>query len=87
MLHCVDMCTSTPICLAHILIKSTEAQPVPTLDQVVAFLKKRAEHDNVQKFIIDTLKASTISVSEEFKELLPPAEESADTTVETPTEK
>ena len=48
---------------------------------------KRAERDNVQKFIIDTLKASTISVSEEFKELLPPVEESADTPVETPAEK
>ena len=49
--------------------------------------KKRAERDNVQKFIIDTLKASTISVSEEFKELLPPADESDDTPVETPAEK
>ena len=72
---------------SHILIKAAEVQPVPALDQVVAFLKKRAERDNVQKFIIDTLKVSTISVSEEFKELLPPVEEGADTPVETPAEK
>ena len=60
---------------------------MPTLDQVVMFLKKRAERENVQRFIIDTLKASTISVSDEFKELLPPVEEESETPVETPAEK
>ena len=72
---------------SHILVKTAEVQPVPTLDQVVMFLKKRAERENVQKFIIDTLKASTISVSDEFKELLPPVEEESETPVETPAEK
>ena len=72
---------------SHILVKTAEAQPVPTLDQVVAFLKKRAERDNVQKFIIDTLKASSIAVSDEFKDLLPPMEEESETPVETTEEK
>ena len=72
---------------SHILVKTAEVQPVPTLDQVVMFLKKRAERENVQRFIIETLKASTISVSDEFKELLPPVEEESETPVETPAEK
>jgi len=71
---------------SHILVKGAETQPVPTLEQVVAFLKKRAERDNVQKFIIETLKAATISTSDEFKELLPPTEEEDDP-VETSEEK
>ena len=71
---------------SHILVKGAETQPVPTLEQVVAFLKKRAERDNVQKFIIETLKAATISTSDEFKELLPPTEEE-DAPVETSEEK
>ena len=71
---------------SHILVKGAETQPVPPLDQVVAFLKKRAERENVQKFIIETLKATTISTSEEFKDLLPPTEEE-ETPVETSAEK
>ena len=72
---------------SHILIKGAETQPVPTIDQVVAFLKKRAERENVQKFIIDTLRATAISASDEFKELLPPPEEDEGTPVETSEEK
>ena len=71
---------------SHILVKGAETQPVPTLDQVVAFLKKRAERENVQKFIIDTLKVTPISASEEFKELLPPADDEP-SAVETSDEK
>ena len=72
---------------SHILIKGADTQPVPTLDQVVEFLKKRAERENVQKFIIETLKATAISASEEFKDLLPPEEEEVEAPVETSEEK
>jgi len=72
---------------SHILVKGADTQPVPTLDQVVSFLKKRAERDNVQKFIVDTLRATAISVSDEFKDLLPPQSEEEETPVETPAEK
>jgi len=63
---------------SHILVKGAETQPVPTLEQVIGYLKKRAERENVQKFIIKTLQETSISVSDEFKDLLPPAEEKAE---------
>ena len=60
---------------SHILLKAGDTQPVPTKEEVVAFLKKRGERDKVQKFIISVLRATDIKTSDEFKSLLPPPED------------
>lgn len=72
---------------SHILVKTGEARPVPTLDEVVKFIKKRTDQANAQKFMAGVLRSSDIKVSDEFKSLLPPPEEGKDTPVETPAEK
>ena len=72
---------------SHILVKTPETRPVPTLDEVVRYIKKRDSQDKVQKFIEGVLRASEIKTSDEFKDLLPPPEEGAQEPVETPAEK
>jgi len=62
---------------SHILIKAGETRPVPKTEEVVQYLQSRAEREATQKFIIETLRASDIKTVDEFKQLLPPAEEPA----------
>ena len=60
---------------SHILLKAGATQPVPKLEEVVEFLKKRGERDKVQKYIVEVLRATDIKTTDEFKSLLPPPEE------------
>ena len=70
---------------SHILVRVGEKRPVPELAQVVSFLKSQAEREAVQRLIQASLKAAKVSVSDEFKRLLPPEEPKAEPTpVETP---
>lgn len=59
---------------SHILIKSETERRVPKLEEIVKNLKQRDERQNVQKYIVDTLKATAIEAIDEFKHLLPPAD-------------
>lgn len=62
---------------SHILIKSEAARPVPKAEDVVKNLQQRDEREGVQKFILETLKATAIEAIDEFKHILPPKDEPA----------
>lgn len=76
---------------SHILVNAGKTRPVPKVEDVVAQLKKRAERENVQKFITSLIRAADVKVVDEFKGLLPPPETPAGAdakqAVETPAEK
>lgn len=60
---------------SHILIKVTDAQPVPKEEEVIARLKERDERPVVHEFVEAQIRAAKITVADEFKHLLPPPEE------------
>ena len=66
---------------SHILIKTDEPQEVPELDRVVTVLKQRESRGAIQKFIMGLIRGAKIEASDDFKQLIPPPEE---TPLETP---
>ena len=64
---------------SHILVKTGVKQPVPTLGQVVDYVKGQARREIVQNLMQKALKAAKVSASDEFKHLLPPEEKPAET--------
>ncbi len=88
----VEATDSTPaapekVRASHILIKAGASQPVPSVEEVVEYFKKRDDRNNAQNFILEVLRKSDIKTSDEFKDLLPPPEEGAQPAVETSAEK
>ena len=59
---------------SHILIKTPDVREVPTKETVIDFLKKRDERAKMGDFIKNILKNSKITVTDEFKHLLPQEE-------------
>ena len=59
---------------SHILIRVSEPQPLPNLEEVVASLKQRKNSKAVSEFVISTIRKAKIEVSEDFKDILPPEE-------------
>ena len=60
---------------SHILVMAERAQKVPTKDEVVNFLKKRAEREFMQNFVMGEVKKAKIKASEAYKQFLPPSDE------------
>lgn len=59
----------------HILIRVQEAQEMPTPDRVVKFLKSQDERRLVGEYIEKLVRAAAIEAADDFKQLLPPPEE------------
>lgn len=64
---------------SHILIRVSEPQPLPKLEDVVASLKQRKNAKAVNEFVINTIRNAKVELAEDFKDILPPetAKESA----------
>ncbi len=60
---------------SHILIRGGQTRHVPTLEEMKRMMQNMAEREGVQKIVEDTIRKAKISASDEFKHLLPPAEE------------
>lgn len=69
---------------SHILVKVASKQPVPSEKDVIEHLKKMGERDTVRKFIESTIRAAKITVTDEFKFLLPEPEEESAKPVDSP---
>lgn len=75
---------------SHILCKINANREVPALADVVKYMKSRDERENVNAFVISALREVKVEASEDYKNLLPPPEETAapaEVPVETPVEK
>ena len=72
-----DKCTAS-----HILIKVSQPQPVPELDQVISSLKSRASRGKIQEFILAAVRAANPTAADDFKQVLPPPEAPAAPAVE-----
>ena len=76
---------------SHILIKTPSVRPVPKADELEKMLKSMASRQNVQEFILSTLKESarngSVTVAEEFESLLPPVEPAPQAAPAKPVEK
>lgn len=66
---------------SHILIKTPEVQPVPSIDEVKAYYAQMLERDFLQGFILKAVREVKIDVADEFKALLPPPEENSEEVV------
>ncbi|MCR5414475.1 MAG: peptidylprolyl isomerase [Kiritimatiellae bacterium] len=60
---------------SHILIAVREPQEVPEIDQVKSFLAQNNTRPLIAKFIQAAYREAKVDVADEYKELLPPAEE------------
>ena len=64
---------------SHILVKVSEGEKEPTLEEIEGYLKKQSERQTVQEFIMDTMKQASITApAEDFKQYLPPADDDED---------
>ena len=59
---------------SHILIRVSEPQPLPKLEEVVASLKQRKNSKAVSEFVIATIRKAKVELAEDFKDILPPEE-------------
>ncbi len=59
---------------SHILIRVSEPQPLPKLEDVVQSLKQRKNSKAVNEFVINAIRKARIELSEDFKDILPPEE-------------
>ena len=59
---------------SHILIRVSEPQPLPNLEEVVASLKQRKNSQAVSEFVISTIRKAKVELAEDFKDILPPEE-------------
>lgn len=64
-----EMCRAS-----HILLKTGEKEPVPSLETVVNVLKANSNREKINDFALKTLRESNPVVIDEFKSLLPPME-------------
>jgi len=62
---------------SHILLKATKAVDVPKKEDVVKMLEKRNEREFTQNFVQKLVKTAKIEASEEYKQFLPPTDETA----------
>jgi len=61
---------------SHILIKTTEVQPVPKKEEVLKFIKQREEQQCVREYIQGLMKKANIeALDEAFKQFVPPKDE------------
>ena len=60
---------------SHILIKVSEPQPVPTVEEVANALKTNANRSKINDFVVKVIREANIKIADEFKMLLPPPEE------------
>lgn len=72
---------------SHILVRTPETKAVPKFEDVVAMLKKNREREFTMKFITNAIREAKVEASEEFKHLLPAAEEPEDAAVESDAKK
>lgn len=76
---------------SHILIKVSEPERVPEVAELTEMVKKNANRQKIQEFVMNVLQTTKITAAPEFALLLPPpaakAEEKAESAVEKSDEK